>query len=489
MSSLSVPSWASSEVAACKFGDARLLSRSAFLLSVMARRFGGTVTRVFRTVASREGAYRFLENESVDQESLLAGAALFVLGLVRTSFFFVVLDFCFLRLPGAPNRELGQVGHTRCPAFGLVAMSALALSPSGSTLGLVDQQLFARPKPRPRGPSHCSHCRKRKRKRKCKQASKSRKRCAHQQEKVKALPLAQKETRYWMLSLMAVLTRCQALSLRSRPWFQCDRGADFFELLTYAVAQKLWLTVRANSDRRLSQGQTVRRFLKSQPVLYCRTLLIPAGPNRKAREAQLVVRATRVQVTHQRWPKEKPELGVVWVREVGPVPRGSKRLDWLLWTTHPLRRKGEVKEVVRGYEYRWAIEEFHKTWKSVGQVERTQLKSQRALKVWATLLAMVAARAQRLVKRARSEPETDPNSELSEDELTALRLVLERKGGKTPKLQTLALVVDAIARLGGYTGKSSGGPPGTITVARGLEDLALIVATISVLRASGRLQM
>jgi hypothetical protein len=35
------------------------------------------------------------------------------------------------------------------------------------------------------------------------------------------------------------------------------------------------------------------------------------------------------------------------------------------------------------------------------------------------------------------------------------------------------------ARLGGYTGKSSGGPPGTTTISRGLEDVLVAARAIS----------
>ena len=40
-----------------------------------------------------------------------------------------------------------------------------------------------------------------------------------------------------------------------------------------------------------------------------------------------------------------------------------------------------------------------------------------------------------------------------------------------------------IAQIGGYTGKSSGGPPGSITLARGLNDVR---ATVRALEALGQ---
>jgi hypothetical protein len=48
---------------------------------------------------------------------------------------------------------------------------------------------------------------------------------------------------------------------------------------------------------------------------------------------------------------------------------------------------------------------------------------------------------------------------------------------------TIGAAVEWIARLGGYTGKSSGGPPGAITIGRGLERLKDYVEGARAMRA------
>ncbi|HRI65294.1 MAG TPA: hypothetical protein PK156_13690 [Polyangium sp.] len=47
---------------------------------------------------------------------------------------------------------------------------------------------------------------------------------------------------------------------------------------------------------------------------------------------------------------------------------------------------------------------------------------------------------------------------------------------------TIATVVLWIAEIGGYTGKSSGGPPGSTTIARGLERLQLAAELLRIQR-------
>ena len=70
----------------------------------------------------------------------------------------------------------------------------------------------------------------------------------------------------------------------------------------------------------------------------------------------------------------------------------------------------------------------------------------------------------------------------------ALLLLKTRRKKANEVLTPNPTISDAtrwIAELGGYTGKSSGGPPGTITIARGLEKLAIaaeLVATLGKMR-------
>jgi len=118
-------------------------------------------------------------------------------------------------------------------------------------------------------------------------------------------------------------------------------------------------------------------------------------------------------------------------------------------------------------------------------VESSQLRSQKALLLWATMMATVAARIERLKVLSRTQPDTPPETELSTHELKAL-LLLRREYGKRneviPKrIPTIDVAVRWIAELGGYTGKSSGGPPGSTTIRRGLERLEMAAKAVELL--------
>ena len=102
-------------------------------------------------------------------------------------------------------------------------------------------------------------------------------------------------------------------------------------------------------------------------------------------------------------------------------------------------------------------------------------------------MATVAARIERLKHRSRTEPSLPASVELSEHEIQAL-IFLKRKYKKQTEtipddMPTLAQAVTWLAEIGGYTGpRVSGGPPGSITIRRGLEHIlpaAVILETIA----------
>jgi hypothetical protein len=147
----------------------------------------------------------------------------------------------------------------------------------------------------------------------------------------------------------------------------------------------------------------------------------------------------------------------------------------MLLTTEPVETADQVRDVVRSYSFRWRVEEMHRAWKrGGGYVEDTQLRSREAIIKWATLHAAVAARAVRLAQLARTQPDAPSSEEFSRLEIDAT-IALRRKRtrfrlGDTPSLSEL---VRMIADEGGYTGKSSGGPPGPTVIARGLERISI----------------
>ena len=97
------------------------------------------------------------------------------------------------------------------------------------------------------------------------------------------------------------------------------------------------------------------------------------------------------------------------------------------------------------------------------------MRSLSALKRWATILAVVATRIERLKQLSREQPELDALKEFSRAELDAAIVLSETKKLSPGDPLTLNEAVRLVAYVGGYMNRKSDGPPGSITIRRGLE--------------------
>jgi DDE family transposase len=256
-----------------------------------------------------------------------------------------------------------------------------------------------------------------------------------------------------------------------RACFLIDREGDSRALLLKLLGSGADFIVRSAYDRRLQSESADRRYLRAvlgatRPLGSYR-LAVAAGPHRAARQARMQLHVARVclRLCDERTKRSTAvTVTAVWARERGTTPRGETPIDWLLLTNQPVANLADAKRIAHGYSQRWRIEEFHKTWKSGAcQVESTQLRKEHAVRVWATLQAAVATRIERLKYLARHEPDQPATVELSHDEIRAVILLKREYKSRTEHvpdtLPTIGLATRWIADLGGYTGKSSGGPP------------------------------
>lgn len=450
-------------------GDRRRTERLLITVAGIYDRPSGLISEVFRRPAELHGAYDFVENDKVAPFALLD--ALGRATMRRCSglpFVYVVVDGSSITVADhAKTKDFGTLGSGKRASRGLKVVSGLAVDPFGAPMGLLTQQYWARPK------------------RKKKSVTERR-----------SLPPEKKETIHWMRAMAEAHRQCVAMGVK--PHFLIDREGDAHDLMLTLLQHDAAFTVRANWNRVVeSEGkdkQYLRAELAASPPLSIERTPIPGSKKRRARIASLEVRARRMKIRFRNRRVKKDtwvELTVVWLREVGTTPAREKPLEWLIYTTVPVHTVEDARRVVRTYEKRWRIEDFHKTWKSgVCNVEKTQLRSAGAVKRWAIMLAGKAARVERLKHLSRENPDRPASEELTQDELEVLVEVartIKKRAERVPTTSmTMAEATEWIARLGGYTGKSSGGPPGSITIGRGLEALHYIVLGARVSRAMAR---
>jgi hypothetical protein len=462
---MQVQAWAEACFGRADLGDARRTRRLVAMAVDAVRRPEGRVSAVFTRAAQRQGAYDFLENDAIAPsdvgDALFDATARSARGQDRI---YVAVDGCSLKLTDREKTKgFGYIGAISKGARGLKVMNALALQEDGVPLGLIDQMWWVR---RHRTTSHVYR------------------------------PAHQRETVHWRTVVSSVSLRLKNWAPKTKAHFLFDREGDAALLLRTVAASGHEFTCRANPNRRVLvdvQPCDVRRILRKPPVTTT-FVVLPARPGRRARVAQLDIWSAKHVVVmrdhHEKQRKSLP-LTVVWARERGrPASRGG--LNWFLYTNVDVASADDVLAVVSRYTLRWRVEEFHRAWKGgVCRVEESQLRSPAAVIKWATILAAVATRAERLRLRARTAGQELASTEFSDDELLALATLRSeshpREEVRTDHL-VLADAVRWIAELGGYIASKKNGPPGTVTIARGLEPLTVAAILIAKLRASGQLR-
>ncbi|MFQ3189268.1 MAG: transposase [Paraglaciecola sp.] len=89
-------------------------------------------------------------------------------------------------------------------------------------------------------------------------------------------------------------------------------------------------------------------------------------------------------------------LNVIICQELNN-PDEDNKLCWYLYTNEPINNIEDAKRIVRYYELRWRIEDFHKVWKSDGtQVEKLRMQTRANMERMSTILAFVAIRLMQL---------------------------------------------------------------------------------------------
>jgi Transposase DNA-binding/Transposase Tn5 dimerisation domain len=439
--------WAEAEFGHAELGDARRTARLVKIAARCAERPHGHVSGVLHVAAEREGAFRFVENQAVDAYRIAEASHEATARRCGRGTVIVAVDQSTLSVTDRQRTKgFGRTAHNTRRKRGVEVMTALAVSEAGVTLGVLAQQWWLRSEdPSP-------------------------------QWKKDKRPECERESDLWRRTLDAARATLGADAPEVQPWFQLDRGADVGAVLRRATELDLSITVRAAYDRSVEGGRQLRHAVRAAPVLGHYELRVPRGYKRKPRVARIEVRATAVRLrvgedVRSRRRKSALDFHVVRVRELR-APRGVEPIEWTLLTTVAVDDFDDAMNVVRAYTARWRVEDFHLAWKSaVCDIESSQLRSLPAFRRWATIAAAVAARTERLKMLSRSTPDVPALTELSRDEVDAAILLSETKRFSPGDELTLEQAVRLIADLGGYTGKSSGGPPGARVIARGLHDV------------------
>lgn len=452
--------WAEIEWGGVDLGDSRLSKR---LVEYGRSRFNRPTANLPQSCgspAATKAAYRLLNNPKSELDRLLSEHR--ETTLARAAEHPIVLaiqDTTSLNYTMHPSTEgLGPIGSFGAnETKGLEVHSLMLADPSGTPLGLLDVNAWARPKDG-----------------------------YGESDERWRLPTAEKESQKWLRGYAAA-DRAARRAKKTKFVVVGDREADMFDLLHAAVNGHADLLVRAVHPRRIEvpDGETKSHLwdaVRRDPVIGEMIVQVPRRGTRPARTATMQLRSREVRIPRPNQRSRKGDFVNIWAIAATEVPSAetdAEPLEWLLLTTLPAKTFEEIAEKVRWYFRRWLIEVFHRTLKSGCKIENRQSSTASGLLAALAVDVVVAWRVMALTKLGRETPDVPCSIYFEEIEWKALHCFIHKTKHPPTSPPSMRDAMRMVGSLGGFLGRKCDGEPGAQTVWRGLERLTDIAAVFA----------
>ena len=450
--------WAQSVFGSANLGDERRTKRLVLVAAQLAGHLGcSPAAACGASSATLEGANRLIRNPGFNAQDILdAGLSMSAESAKKRSAadenstlreYLAIQDSTVLSYSHSVRNELGETGGPpKSTARGWIVHSTLLWAiGETSVIELVDQQWSIR------------------------------KELGKRQERNNR-PYEQKESFKWQAAHKRMTQRLGPEFMK-QVIMVGDREADIFQLMAYFQEQPARYVVRASWDRAV-QGSQENEYLwgtmEKAARLGSRQVQVPQRGGRKARSAQLELRAQRVQLRRPR--KKAPgtpeylEVNAVYAKEEN-APLGEEPLEWMILTSEEIGSEEAVNRILAKYETRWQIEEFHKAWKSGTKVEELRQQTADNLQKVAVILGFIAVRLLKLKHYMEKAPQKSCNEVLKAEEWKILWGSVEKTAlpENPPDIQW---AYKALARLAGWTDTKRTGRASWDTLWKGWQRLS-----------------
>jgi hypothetical protein len=439
----------SKEMAGADLGDARLSWRLGQIVDALGARPGESLPKALQTTAALEATYRFMSNESVIPEAILAPHIAATCERVEAAQVALAIhDTTDCDFPGEARRGLGRLSKLRRGFFAHVCLAVNA--GSGCPLGIWGAHTWTRNAKAP-----------------------GKKRRSTYEFKTRET----KESDRWLEMANEVDELTQH---RARVIHVADREADSYRFLASLQERNAEFVIRASHlERVLADGRSLEQTTDDVKLRLIREVSLSkrtaqqgrrsSHPARSRRTATLLIGTTSITIKGS-WAtpvrdSQELKLHVVRVWEPEP-PDGEQPIEWHLLTNLPIATHQQLELVIDAYRSRWLIEELFKALKSGCGFEKLQLESLDALLNAFAVMLPVAARLLALRHVARLNPERPASDVLTPLQIRVLRVY---KNTARMPLVTARDAMLAVARLGGHI--KNNGDPGWVVLGRGYQDL------------------
>jgi hypothetical protein len=460
-------SWADNEFGNADFGDERLTKRLIKLADSLADLPESSINQACGSWADAKAAYRFFQNESIEEAKILAAHVAKTAARVKHhKTVLVIQDTCYISYTSHKKTTgLGLICRhqdlrgSKVQTDGVVMHTAFAVTTKGLPLGLLDQKIHARV-PMPKD-------------------IKEIKKRSHNN----GVAIHDKESLRWLESLKKSHHALRATDTQLVTI--CDREADIYDFFECSTHLQVPVLVRACYDRTVNKvsrysakdNERLWAFIQRSPSQGTLQVEIPARDNKPARTATLelrfgsfVMNPPRNNARHKTEDLPTLKLQAIYIVERHP-PLGENPLEWMLLTNLPVETAREALEKVQWYCLRWKIEVFHKILKSGLRVEECRLQTAERLIRYLTVMSIIAYRLFFITLLARAKPHLPCTALLAEDEWKVLYAKMHPLRPYPVAPPSMKEAIRWIAQLGGFLARKGDGDPGPITLWRGWKRL------------------
>jgi hypothetical protein len=446
--------------------DVRLERRGKKLWNSLSLTPCSSIRRISSTAAEQRANLRFLNNERVTEQALTEEASRRMAKLSEGRHLLCIQDTCEISLLAhqgrlKPDSGLGRSDNSEAGDCFKLHPGLVLDAPTMNPLGFSHIKVFHRPDQMP----------------------------LKNQRNYSRQPIEDKESYKWLEVAQASK---QVLQTAASVTFIEDREGDIYEQFARIPEGSVHLLIRSRSNRKLSNGTTLYEQVASQAVAGTYTVNVPTDKRKGQyrRKATLELRFMKCEIQcpanlrSKGYPSSLP-VTCIAVKEIDSA--AANPIDWKLLTTHSIDDFSQALQMVQWYSSRWNIEQLFRLMKKQGfGIESTQLESGWSIRKLAVMQLTAVLKILQM-HIAYNQPEGgQPIEEVFDGEqIEALHLLNARLQGKTLKQQNrndpakTKWATWIVARLGGWKGYDSQGPPGVIVLKRGLNRLTYVIEGIN----------
>src|SRR5215213_7420632 len=399
--------WAEVEMQTLDLGDPRRNRRVIRMIEQFSASPGASIPKACGSLADSKASYRALASPEVRAEEIRRAHSQATVertrGLKRALLLQDTSSVDFSTRPGIEG--LGTLENRRLR--GLLLHSGLVVTPEGLPLGILHQQVWARPEAE-LGKKHTRRER----------------------------PIEEKESFRWLEMVVRVTQNRRVESEHGKTLHEAAERAP--------VLGKVKVAVPRSRKRKKREAKL--------EVRVCSLELEPPLHHLDRKDCSAV------------------PVSVVRVREIGTTPDGEEPVDWMILTTVPVQSLAQALEIIEAYAQRWKVERYHYVLKSGCRIEDLQLESADRIERALAIYNVVAWRLLYTTYVARIEPDLPCTAVLEDDEWRALFIVGAARA-LPEKPRSVREAVRTIAKLGGFLGRKGDGEPGVQALWTGMRRL------------------